>query len=129
MSAFRPLCHQIPERSPAISGVQLAVCHRCLGIYAGLAVSATLLTALIGFARPLEPYARYLLPASLVPLSIDWGADVLGILNNSAESRVLTGAIFGAFGGVYLARAVIEMVAGSGNGSIESTSSQVPPGQ
>src|SRR5688572_32097618 len=34
------ICHQIPERSFHLSGVQLPVCARCLGIYAGAAAGA-----------------------------------------------------------------------------------------
>lgn len=109
MSAFRPLCHQLPERSPSLDGVQLAVCHRCFGIYAGIAISATVVAAVIGFARPLEPYARLLLPASLIPVSIDWLADFIGLWSNTPASRLTTGAIFGAVGGVFLARAVVDI--------------------
>lgn len=107
MSAFRPLCHQIADRSPAIDGVQLAVCHRCFGIYAALAVSVTIISALIGFSRTLEPYARFVLPASLVPIAIDWGGDVIGLWANTPVSRFATGAVFGAVGGVYLVRAIL----------------------
>lgn len=32
---FADICHQIPERSFQVSGTQLAVCHRCVGIYLG----------------------------------------------------------------------------------------------
>src|SRR6056297_1218175 len=33
---FQHLCHQLPGRSFEVGGVPLAVCHRCVGIYAGL---------------------------------------------------------------------------------------------
>jgi uncharacterized membrane protein len=36
------ICHQIPERSFYLSGFQLPVCARCLGIYAGAAGAAVL---------------------------------------------------------------------------------------
>ena len=36
------ICHQIPERSFHLAGFQVPVCARCLGIYAGAAVVASL---------------------------------------------------------------------------------------
>ena len=33
------VCHQLPERSFHLGGVQLAVCARCVGIYAGAAAA------------------------------------------------------------------------------------------
>jgi len=35
-SSFSPVCHQDPGRSFELLGHQLAVCHRCSGIYFGL---------------------------------------------------------------------------------------------
>lgn len=32
---FSNICHQLPERSFQVAGTQLAVCHRCIGIYLG----------------------------------------------------------------------------------------------
>jgi hypothetical protein len=34
-AAFAAVCHQLPERSFVLWGEQVAVCHRCLGLYAG----------------------------------------------------------------------------------------------
>jgi uncharacterized membrane protein len=41
-AVFAPLCHQMPERSPALLGVALPVCWRCLGVFVGLAAVAVL---------------------------------------------------------------------------------------
>lgn len=38
----RTICHQRPERSFHLNGVQLPVCARCLGLYAGAAAGAVL---------------------------------------------------------------------------------------
>jgi hypothetical protein len=38
------ICHQRPERSFHLLGAQLPVCARCMGIYAGAAVTACLFT-------------------------------------------------------------------------------------
>jgi hypothetical protein len=37
---FAPVCHQIAGRSFHLHGVPLAVCARCLGIYAGVVAAA-----------------------------------------------------------------------------------------
>jgi hypothetical protein len=34
-AAFAAVCHQLPERSFVLLGEHVAVCHRCLGLYAG----------------------------------------------------------------------------------------------
>ena len=51
MQAFSALCHQIPGRSPAVDGVPLAVCDRCLGIYSGFALGLVL-AALVRVVAP-----------------------------------------------------------------------------
>lgn len=100
MAGYGVLCHQLPGRSFALGGVPLALCHRCMGVAAGLVLGALALP-LLARARP-EERARRLLPASLVPLALDWGAGVLGLWANTPESRLLTGAVFGlAAGAVY----------------------------
>ena len=40
------VCHQIPERSFHVAGFQLPVCARCLGIYAGFAMTASFTAAM-----------------------------------------------------------------------------------
>ena len=36
MIAYSFVCHQLPDRSPSINGVPIAICYRCTGIYFGL---------------------------------------------------------------------------------------------
>ena len=103
MYGFDPLCHQIAERSPHLDGVQLAVCHRCYGILTGLAIGP--IVALIIRGRG-QQYASLLIVASLVPLALDWGLGIVGIWANTAESRLITGAIFGVAAGILVARAM-----------------------
>ena len=43
------ICHQLPERSFHLQGIQLPVCGRCLGLYGGAAVGSAIGAA--GFAR------------------------------------------------------------------------------
>ena len=103
MHGFDPLCHQIAERSPHVDGVQLAVCHRCYGILVGLAIGP--IAALITRGR-VNRYASLLIVASLVPLALDWGLGIVGIWANTAESRLITGAIFGVVAGILVTRAM-----------------------
>jgi uncharacterized membrane protein len=39
---FKDFCHQMPERTLTIFGTPMAVCSRCAGIYAGIAIGAIL---------------------------------------------------------------------------------------
>ncbi|MEM1125418.1 MAG: DUF2085 domain-containing protein [Bacteroidota bacterium] len=108
-AAFAWVCHQLPDRSPAIDGVTLAVCHRCWGIYLGLL--AGLLAG--GFYRlrtpdpKTGPDTRLLLVASLAPAGVDWGLGLLGVWVNTPTSRLVTGALFGVAAGYILARELI----------------------
>jgi hypothetical protein len=42
------ICHQLPERSFHLQGIQLPVCARCLGIYGGAAVGSAAGAAAVG---------------------------------------------------------------------------------
>ena len=44
------ICHQMPERSFHLGGLQIPVCARCLGIYAGFALTAGAQRDDVGFA-------------------------------------------------------------------------------
>ena len=103
MHAFDPLCHQIAARSPHLHGVQLAVCHRCFGVYLGLA-SGPLAMLILGRWNGVG--TRLLIALSLVPLSVDWGLDVAGLWNNTPCSRMVTGAVFGLMAGILVSRAM-----------------------
>ena len=103
MYGFDPLCHQIAERSPHVDGVQIAVCHRCYGILVGLAIGPV--AALIIRGR-VNRYASLLIVASLIPLALDWGLGIVGIWENTAASRLITGAIFGVVAGILVTKAM-----------------------
>src|SRR5688500_17602174 len=57
MALFDPLCHQRPERSFAAAGVQFALCHRCFGVAAGLALGALLAPLFVGLVRAADGHA------------------------------------------------------------------------
>jgi len=87
--AFRPLCHQDPERSFLLNGSTLAVCARCTGFYAGLA-----LTSLIG-AGAWQAGLRWRLPGAafvlILPLVADGAGNFLQLWSSGPMVRALTG--------------------------------------
>ncbi len=100
--AFRPLCHQLPERSFAFGGAPLCVCHRCFGIYLGLFVGGLL--ALLGARADLGRRGPWLwasapMVAHVLLLNLWPPADLWPI-------RVATGLLFGAWGGLALSLAL-----------------------
>lgn len=107
VAGFHVLCHQLPERSFFVDGVQLAACHRCAGIYAGLVLGVL---ALPLFRRKAGEWGKGAEGAALLvaaaPAALDWGGEVLGLWPGAAASRVATGLWFGAIAGFLLARAV-----------------------
>jgi uncharacterized membrane protein len=107
MAMFSGVCHQLPGRSPHVAGVQLAVCHRCAGIYWAMPAASLLWAALRGIRRTPLRGAPWLLVASVAPAGIDWGLDVIGLWDNTPLSRMLTGAAFGLAAGYFLTLALV----------------------
>ncbi len=103
MSAFEPVCHQLPHRSPHIGGTQLAVCHRCLGIYSAIPIAVVLFL----FSKTVDPLiqtkAKFYFALSLVPIALDWGFNLSPVWHNTPASRLVTGSIFGLCAGYFLA--------------------------
>jgi uncharacterized membrane protein len=103
------ICHQLPERSFHIGGVQLPVCARCLGIYAGAAAIAlwTWLAPAAAY-RVIAPVSRVrvmLLAAALptvVTVLVEWVTPV----QTSNALRALAGAPLGGAGALVMARAM-----------------------
>jgi uncharacterized membrane protein len=87
---FIPMCHRIPERSLALEGVQMPLCSRCAGIFAGIAAGAVV-------ARPILPMTvwRPILIASGVLMLLDVAAQDLGIHPVWHPSRIATGFALG----------------------------------
>ena len=103
MTAFEPVCHQLPGRSPHVEGVQLAVCHRCLGIYSVIPIAITMFLFTKSIDSHVRKKAPYYFAISLVPIALDWGLDLTGIVHNTPVSRWISGAIFGLCAGYFLA--------------------------
>jgi uncharacterized membrane protein len=102
---YRPLCHQLPERSFFIFGYQVAFCHRCVALYSSIVVAGLLFGLLRRRIRPISLKIGGLL---LLPIFIDGmthmaddatkvgfrgGGDAIGTLN--FWLRMITGALVG----------------------------------
>jgi uncharacterized membrane protein len=108
VAAFSAVCHQLPERTMHVAGMPLAVCSRCVGIYAGLASGV----ALYAVGRPSEVIAAHAPMALVVALAvpgIDWLAGVAGWWQSGHVIRLATGAVFGYVAGTLMARAVVAL--------------------
>lgn len=113
MAVFSSVCHQIPARSPHIDGVQLAACHRCLGIYGALAAAPLAFLVFRGWDEKINDAARWFILAAIAIPGIDWLGDLLGFWTNTVGSRIATGAAFGLTAGYFLCRALVQLVRGT----------------
>jgi len=92
--AFRPFCHQTPERSLLLFGNTLVICARCTGFYGGLGVLGIVAAVAYTFGlKKRVPRRAFLL---VLPLAIDGTANLLGIWATSALLRSVTGILAAA---------------------------------
>jgi uncharacterized membrane protein len=91
---FSKVCHQRPERSLVLFDTPMAVCVRCLGIYAGAALGS-----LTRFARRT---AFYWLVAALALNFLDVVAESAGLHGNMPLLRFLIGGVLGIAVGALL---------------------------
>jgi uncharacterized membrane protein len=108
--AFSFVCHQIPERSFHVYGNKFAVCSRCTGIYAGIAL-ATLAYPLARSLKRTEPPRLVWLFLAAAPLAIDWSLGYFSIWQNNHVSRFATGLLLGAVVVFYILPGLIELSA------------------
>lgn len=92
---FSPVCHQIPSRCFALFGWPMAVCGRCLGIYAGFAAGTLSYPFLRGFRPAALPPAR-VFALAVLPLALDGLAGVTGLWRSPIGVRAATGFVWGA---------------------------------
>jgi uncharacterized membrane protein len=86
-AAFSWICHQRPERSWHLAGYPLAVCVRCLGVYAG-----ALAGALAG-----RPFSRRWALGAVVLMAGEWLAEAAGLAHSLEGVRFVTGLAAGFF--------------------------------
>lgn len=99
MAAYAPLCHQLAERSFALGGVPLALCHRCVGIAGGIVLGLLMgaFPAVRGRLPVLNRFPAVLLAVALVPMVADWALEAAFGVPNTVFSRVTTG-LWGGIG-------------------------------
>ncbi len=110
-AAFSPTCHQIPGRCFAFHGQPLAVCGRCLGIYAGFAAGLVLYPFVRGFSRLVLPSARLFILMTL-PMAVDGAAGLLGVWASPIGVRFATGVVWGTVLPFFFLTGVADLVAG-----------------
>jgi uncharacterized membrane protein len=102
---YRPLCHQLPERSFYIYGYQVAYCHRCTAMYTSILAAGLLFGAV---RRQIAPVPLRIAGLLLLPMLLDGlthliddalglgfrgGGDGIGSVNFGL--RMLTGLLVG----------------------------------
>jgi uncharacterized membrane protein len=90
------VCHQLPDRSFHIGASQLPVCARCLGIYAGVAVSMVFWVLSSRVPGSTVPGSRALLIAGAIPTAATVALEWLGMWEPSNVARVFAGLPLGA---------------------------------
>ncbi|HEY9464263.1 MAG TPA: DUF2085 domain-containing protein [Vicinamibacterales bacterium] len=106
------ICHQLPDRSFHLAGFQLPVCARCLGIYGGAAVAATVhvLGASVADSarwRLLSPAAaRQVFLGTALPTIATVALEWLGVWSPTNVVRAMAGVVIGAGGAFVVMSAV-----------------------
>lgn len=141
---YRPLCHQLPERSfflfgPSLTysydelaallgqgtvpqrwvgsadiGFKVAICERDVAVYGSMVLAGVAFHWMRGI-RPLS-VRRFLL--LIVPMAVDGGGQFIGLWSSTWLTRVITGTLFGvaciAFTYPYLEQGMREVRAETG---------------
>jgi uncharacterized membrane protein len=102
------VCHQRPERSFHLAGIQLPVCARCFGLYLSGALGLTAGLALASRARraPSGATVRNLLAVAALPIALSVGLEWLGLIHTTNVQRMLTGLPLGFVAGVVIVRSL-----------------------
>lgn len=106
---FSPICHQIPGRCFYFHGFPLAVCGRCLGIYAGFLAGLAVYPFVRGFSRIALPPGRLFILLSL-PIGVDFIGGFLGLWGSSIGVRFATGLLWGVILPYYFVTGVSELI-------------------
>jgi uncharacterized membrane protein len=100
------ICHQRPERSFHLRGVQQPVCARCTGLY--LAGAAGSLAAWAGARRrlALPRPARAQLALASIPTALTFAAEQIGMAHPSNAVRAVSAIPLGAMAGWVFVRSL-----------------------
>ena len=127
------ICHQIPERSFHLGGLQIPVCARCLAIYAGFALTAGVHVAATSFSgstppRGLTPSsARWVFVAGALPTAVTLGLEWGGVWSGSNIGRAIAGITLGAGVALVVMSAVATLHYNSCERRRPTGPSQLPP--
>jgi len=98
------VCHQRPERSFHLAGVQMPVCARCFGLYLSGAAG---LTAAWRSRRTLSARAvRTVLALAALPIAATVALEWLGAIETTNLLRMVTGLPLGFAAGVVIVRSL-----------------------
>lgn len=86
------VCHQLPERSPHVFGLQFPLCWRCTGIVIG----TVLFLGYLFYNRKLFSFRLSLALAVLMPLDVF--SAMAGLRPGVNALRFITGILWGLFG-------------------------------
>jgi uncharacterized membrane protein len=99
------ICHQRPERSFHLAGIQLPVCARCAGLY--LSGAAAALAAWSGRRRVAVPRAtRTVLALAAIPTALTFAVELAGLVYPSNTVRALSALPLGAAAGWIFVRSL-----------------------
>jgi uncharacterized membrane protein len=100
------ICHQKPERSFHLAGIQLPVCARCTGLY--LSGAAGAVVAWSGWRRrPSMPRAtRTALALAALPTALTFGLEFAGLAHPSNIVRAVAALPLGAAAGWIFVRSL-----------------------
>ena len=91
------ICHQRPDRSFRLWGVQMPVCARCSGLYLGAVVGALLAGVRShGIAQTASPVLRMIVLAAAVPTGMTWLGEAVGWLPFAGGVRAVAAVPLGA---------------------------------
>ena len=104
------VCHQRPERSFHLAGVQLPVCARCLGLYASGALGAAVACAAADRSREIRPVGdtRWALAIASIPTALTLLSEWSGLWYPSGAARAFAALPLGAVAGWVLVRCVTD---------------------
>ena len=99
------ICHQRPERSFHLSGVQLPVCARCVGLYVSGAAGALLAFLVTGIPR-VPRRTRAILIVAALPTAATLALELAGLASPSNIVRAVSAVPLGAAAGWMVVRSL-----------------------
>lgn len=98
------ICHQRPERSFHLSGLQMPVCARCFGLY--LAGAAGLWFAWISRLRIPGRVTKVMMAVAAAPMAITVALEMIGLISTTNLIRMSTGLPLGFAAGALIVTAL-----------------------